>query len=82
MTSTYVSARRYSESLLLWKKIELSIKDFFSKCDQIRRELKKFFMENFILCAVYLQPCLLLDSYFFHRIKVTFLYIKELIHTK
>ena len=36
-----------------------SIKDFSSKCDQIRRKLriwshllKKFLMENFIFCAV------------------------------
>ena len=34
------------------KKTKFSIKDFFSKCDQIRR-LKKSLMENFIFCAVY-----------------------------
>ena len=40
-------------------KNEFSIKDFFSKCDQIRRKLriwshllKKSLMENFIFCAV------------------------------
>ena len=40
------------------KKLMFSIKDFFSKCDQIRRKLcvwshllKKSFMENFIFCA-------------------------------
>ena len=39
--------------------MKFSIKDFFSKCDQIRRKLqiwshllKKFLMENFIFCAV------------------------------
>ena len=39
--------------------MKISIKDFFSKCDQIRRKLpiwshllKKFVMENFIFCAV------------------------------
>ena len=39
--------------------MKFSIKDFFSKCDQIRRELrvwsrllKKFLMENFVFCAV------------------------------
>ena len=39
--------------------MKFSIKDFFSKCDQIRRELrvwshllKKFIMENFVFCAV------------------------------
>ena len=30
-----------------------SIKDFLSKCDQIRNLLKKSLMENFIFCAVY-----------------------------
>ena len=41
------------------QKIKFSIKDFFHKCDQIRRFLricshllKKFLMENFIFCAV------------------------------
>ena len=41
------------------KKMKFSIKDFFSKCDQIRRKLriwshllKKSLMENFIFCAV------------------------------
>ena len=42
------------------QKMKFSIKDFFSKCDQICRKLricsyllKKFLMENFIFCAVY-----------------------------
>ena len=41
------------------QKMKFSIKDFFSKCDQIPRKLgiwshlpKKPLMENFILCAV------------------------------
>ena len=41
------------------QKITFSIKDFFSKCDQIRRKLriwshllKKFLIENFIFCPV------------------------------
>ena len=41
------------------QKMKFSIKDLFSKCDQIRRKLriwshllKKSLMENFILCAV------------------------------
>ena len=45
-------------------KIKFSIKDFFSKCDQFRRELrirshllKKFLMENFIFCAVVERLC-------------------------
>ena len=41
------------------QKMKFFIKDFFSKCDQIRRKLriwshllKKSLMENFIFCAV------------------------------
>ena len=41
--------------------MKFPIKDFFSKCDQIRsflwiwlHLLKKFLMENFIFCAVYI----------------------------
>ena len=41
------------------QKMKFSIKDFFSKCDQIcsflriwSHLLKKFLMENFIFCAV------------------------------
>ena len=41
------------------QKMKFSIRDFFSKCDQIRRKLriwshllKKCLMENFIFCAV------------------------------
>ena len=43
------------------QKMKFSIKDFFCKCDQIRRKLriwshllKKFLMENFIFCAAIL----------------------------
>ena len=43
----------------LYKKMKLSIKDFFNKCGKIRRKLrtcshllKKYLMENFIFCAV------------------------------
>ena len=45
----------------LHKKMKFSIKNFFSKCDQIRRKLqicshslKKSLMQNFIFCAVLL----------------------------
>ena len=44
------------------QKIKFSIKDFFSKCDQIHRKLriwlhslKKSLMKNFIFCAVIWQ---------------------------
>ena len=42
--------------------MKFSIKDFFGKCDLIRRNLriwshllKKSLMKNFIFCAVYIQ---------------------------
>ena len=48
-----------SQVFALHKKMKFSIKDFFSKCDQIRRNLRiwphlltKCLMENFIFCAV------------------------------
>ena len=48
------SIKRYTT-----QKMKFSIKDFFSKCDQIRRKLRiwshlltKSLMENFIFCAV------------------------------
>ena len=57
------SAPTSSKSYLLFtdtaQKIKFSIKDFFSKCDQIRTKLqiwsdllKNSSMENFIFCAV------------------------------
>ena len=46
-------------SATLHKKIKFSVKDFFSKCDQIRKKLriwshlqKKSLIENFTFCAV------------------------------
>ena len=49
-----ILCQRLTHLLLVAQKIEFSIKDFFSKCDQIRRKLrvwsrllKKFLMENF-----------------------------------
>ena len=49
-------------SLSLHKKMKFSIKDFFSKCDQIHRKLRiwshllaKSLMENFIFCVVFFQ---------------------------
>ena len=46
-------------ALLTAKKMKFSIKEFFSKCDQIRsflriwtHLLKNSLMENFILCAL------------------------------
>ena len=52
----YKSVKRVLDTA---KKAKFSIKDFFSKCDQVRRKLriwlhllKKSLMENFTLCAV------------------------------
>ena len=46
------------------QKMKFSIKDFFSKCNQIRRKLriwshllKKSSMENFIFCTVCKMEC-------------------------
>ena len=54
----YTEALTGSEKATV-QKMKFSIKDFFSKCDQIRRKLriwshllKKFLMENFVFCAV------------------------------
>ena len=48
-----------SKAVYTAQKIKFSIKDFFSKCDQIRRKLRigshllnKSLMENFIFCVV------------------------------
>ena len=56
-------------------KMKLSIKDFFSKCDQIRMKLwiwshllKKSLMENFIFCAVTIKN----KVHFFWKSKVDF----------
>ena len=49
-----------SYGYLTAQKLKFSMKDFFSKCDHIRRKmwiwshlLKKSLMENFIFCAVF-----------------------------
>ena len=50
--------------------MKFSIKDFFSKCDQIRRKLRiwsrlleKSKMENLIFCAAFIVDLMLLQSY-------------------
>ena len=61
--------------------MKFSIKDFFSKCDQIcsslwisSRLLKKSLMENFIFCAVYISLLskvdLLENLYVFYSFKI------------
>ena len=54
------------------QKMKFSIKDFFSKFDQIRRKLriwshllKKSLMENFIFCAVFVQTTARIKDTFF-----------------
>ena len=41
-----------SDNCLTAQIMKFSTKDLFSKCEQIRRKLKKSLMENFIFCAV------------------------------
>ena len=57
--TTEVADLRWDTSTYTAQKMEFSIKDFCSKCGQIRRKLriwsrllKKSLMENFIFCAV------------------------------
>ena len=57
------------------QKMKLSLKNFLSKCDQIRsflriwiRLLKKSFMENFIFCAVLLGFFNWIYSYSFYQL--------------
>ena len=59
------------------QKMKFCIKDFFSKCAQIRRKLriwshllKKFLMENFIFCAVLIKM-LQMDNSFFKRLTLS-----------
>ena len=42
-----------NEMSITAQKMKFSIKDYFSKYEQIRSLLKKSLMENFIFCAVY-----------------------------
>ena len=58
----YATMRHVYSRFDIWHtahKMKFSIKDFFSKCDQIRRKLQiwsylltKSLMENFIFCAM------------------------------
>ena len=57
-----------SNKHLTAQKMKLSVKNFFSKCDQIRRKLqiwshllKKSLMKNFIFCAVSKSVCFAAD---------------------
>ena len=59
------------------KEIKFSIKDFFSKFDQIRRKLqiwshllKKSLMENFIFCAVLLWTSIDFSLFIFNHLKL------------
>ena len=58
----YLYADNQNHVSITAQKIKFSIKDFFSKCDQMRsflriwfHLLKKSLMENFIFCAVYMS---------------------------
>ena len=59
LNTSVACVEHYVPTLYTAQKMKFSIKDFFSKCDQIRRNLriwshllKKSLMENFIFCAV------------------------------
>ena len=59
MYKNFTCSLRHSKSISTGQKMKFSIKDFFSKCDQIRRKLriwsyllKKSLMKNVIFCAV------------------------------
>ena len=65
------------------QKMKFSVKDFFSKCDQIRsflwiwsHLLKKSLMENFILCAVCEESFENPDTVMKTSVKITSLVIK------
>ena len=56
----YLQNNGHFLTCIVAQKMKFSIKDFFSKCDQIRsflriwsHLLRQFLMENFIFCAVY-----------------------------
>ena len=51
-SSEKIKIRYYEDFFNTAQKMKFSIKDFFSKCDQIRRKLRKTLIENFIFCAV------------------------------
>ena len=60
LTQEFAESSWYITYYYTAQKMKFSVKDFFSKCGQIRRKLriwshllKKSFMENFILCAVH-----------------------------
>ena len=91
-TMSYVTADNTTEVILRLtsitaQKMKFSIKDFFSKCDQIcsflriwSHLLKKTLIENYIFCAVYVSsnslvilPVLLRNSFSFSTIKLTHL---------
>ena len=67
-----IKVDKNASKLCTAQKMKFSIKDFLSKCDQIRRKLriwshllKKSLIENFIFCAVLtlsLSPLILFQS--------------------
>ena len=72
------SNKRSTLQMFTAQKMKFSIKDFFSKCDQIRRKLriwshllKKSLMENFFFCAVVLEVNLVPLMYWIAAISVS-----------
>ena len=71
--------------------MKFSIKDFFSKCDQIRRFLrislhllKKSVMGNFFFCAVIFRNALITEGDFFKCLEwlITFVRTEMMQHVK
>ena len=63
------------------QKVKFSIKDFFSKCDQIRRKLriwshllKKSLTENFFFCAVSIVYCVALMKCFSYNYRKKYVF--------
>ena len=72
--------------------MKFSIKDFFCKCDQIRRKLriwshllKKSLMENFVFCGVYLENCSVICAvtlyYVLHQTQSEFWHISNYVYS-
>ena len=77
LRNIFISRHNLNKKAILTKhftaqKMKFSIKDLFSKCDQIGRKLriwshllKKSLMENFIFCAVFYKLLSVLHFWFF-----------------
>ena len=65
------------------QRIRFSVKDFFSKCDQIQNDLriwshllKNFLMEHFIFCALYVQNWDYFNNFYGPKISIIVQWVK------